>query len=204
MAIDIQELSTFESYTHTTPDADTRAKSRLLSQFSDSIVLNAILTALTTEIQTFLDACSQVINLRQPGGCSLGRLDILGNILDQPRKLVDGTDLTDNQYKSMLYALSIKNRSRFCSVPEIQRYTKLLFGDSVSFEMVGPMEANISVPSGSPTDMEVFLTAKWTDKRVDNKFYMNYPATLRINGLDNLRFTPDDADRCADIGIGEV
>lgn len=73
----------FESYSI---DSVERMKSRLLSQFANSSVLNQTLQAIGIELQDFHDAAIDVYNKRQLSLASGEQLDIIGDIVGQGRE----------------------------------------------------------------------------------------------------------------------
>lgn len=79
----------FDSVSIDTPEVTLRLKSRLLSQFKNSYVLNSVLEALGSEIQAFQEAVKKVIEERSPGQAYGEQLNALGRITGQSREIFD-------------------------------------------------------------------------------------------------------------------
>ena len=153
-----------------------RILSRNLSQFKDSPVFTAVLTAFAQEIQVFLDAAIGVISGRGCYEAETYALNIIGKLVGQKRTLVDydtydwftfddpasrfdespwwvytapltGTYQAGNEdFRQLIEGKILKNHTRYGSVPEIQDFILAAFGIPSDIELVDVMTVDIWVP----------------------------------------------------------
>ena len=145
-------------------DAQARAAGRLLWEFQSSPFLLSVLHALVSEIQTFIDACVQVQQLRMPADATGVNLDAIGRIVGQDRVLIDYSEINwfeadtincgvdqspvwcngaplynlgsanDTLYRILIQAKVYRNFIQYGSIPEIQEAVSEAFGVPVSFQ----------------------------------------------------------------------
>ena len=195
-----------------------QALSRILSQHYDKCVLRQFVAAFGDECQELYDACIDMQEMRTPFEAEGENLNALGRIVGEPRapwvydesgwtffdRQGQGADQTlvwciggpmgvsviveDSQYQMNIIVKAIKNHTLTSSVPELQDLIDVAFDQFVSFEKTGPNEVKIIVPASISMPRLVALTRAQDNMRVDNEFYMNYPATLDISQV--MMFAP--------------
>lgn len=89
-------------------------------------------------------------------------------------------DVDDEQYRVDVINKAIKNHTLVGSLQEVQSYIKRVTGLDVSFEKVGPNQVRLYVPSNISQTSLLRITRGFTDGRVDDGWYVPYPATLNI------------------------
>jgi len=154
----------FTDVSFSAEDIIARAESRLLKQFSSSIVLKSILAAMTTEIQALRDAATDVQSLRTPTKASGVNLEAIGRIVGQVRTVFDYGTLSwltpdtagytpdtamawvtgspvgtlelagDGIYRNLIEAKVLRNFTQYGSIPEIQAAIETAYGIRVSFQ----------------------------------------------------------------------
>lgn len=105
----------------------------------------------------------------------------------QGAPLVSNVPANDPQYRRMILAKIASNFARFGSMAEMSYLIEFAIGIKVSFRLVGPMEADIVVPSTISRSNVYLLTVSKNTPQVDHQYFFPYPATLRI---DRMTFAP--------------
>ena len=153
-----------------------RIISRALSQFKDSPVFCALLSAFADEIQEFMEAAIGVIQGRGCYEAETYALDIIGKLVGQTRTLVDydaydwftfdspssrfdespwwvytapvsGKYLAGNEdFRQLIEGKILKNHTKYGSIPEIQAFTQAAFGIPCDIELIDIMTVDIWVP----------------------------------------------------------
>lgn len=93
---------------------------------------------------------------------------------------------TDGQYRVLIESKIVKNQVKTCSVPEIQKYIKAIYGIESSVRTVGPLQVEIDVPSGTPSYIVTNLGSNITDARADNQYFVPISTGVRINAVNIL------------------
>lgn len=193
-----------------------KMRSRILSQFSNSIVMDQVLQCMAIELQELVDACVGTLQLRTLVDARGAQLDVIGRIVGQERILLDaagrawfGPDSVDpllrppddpgasawmypvslfgslpaddTQYLGLIMSKIFKNHVQSGSVPELQVFAKLLTGENISFETVGPLEANLIVRADCPAHIAALLMRVINgDMDCSVKYLLPVAATTRI------------------------
>ena len=187
-----------------------QALGRMLSQHYDKCVLRQFVAAFIDECQELYDACIDMQRMRTPYEAQEENLNGLGRIVGEPRTpwMYDesgwmffdrqgqsfdqvpmwciggplGTTVMvdDIQYRMNIIVKAIKNHTLTSSIPELLDLIQLAFGVDISFEKTGPNQVKLIVPASIFMTQLILLTKAHNNLRVDNEWYMNYPATLDI------------------------
>ena len=203
----------FEVIEELKQDLQKRARSRLLMQFKDSVVLRKVLEALVKEVQTFSDAVADVMYFRTPAQAFGEQLDGVGRIVGQAREgftydeniwfapdivgqNVDaafawvpggyllGTYLPDDEtYRRLIEAKVFRNFSRYGSVEEIQTMFNAAFGFPINFVRTDMMEVDVVVPEGLPDYALGVIVNFQNTAKVDQRGLLPWPATLSIRNV---------------------
>lgn len=206
-----------------------QALDRMLSQHYNKCVLRQFVAAFLDEAQEAYDAIIDMQEQRTVYAAEGENLDALGRIVGEDRApwayddsswlffdrqgqgwdqvamwclkgpLGQYTEVDDEQYRVNILAKAVKNHTLVGSIPEITNLVQYLLGTNASYEKTGPNECRIIVQDNISTTQLALLTRNYTDKRVDEGYYIPYPATLSFSGI--LMFAPgeffmfDRADR---------
>ena len=216
-----------------------QALGRMLSQHYDKCVLRQFAAAFAEECQELYAACLDLQKQRTPYYAEGENLDALGRIVGEPRSpwqyddsfylfydrhgqsfdqgivwcigapLGGNFTVDDLQYRTNIIVQAIKNHTLAASVPEIIDFMELALGTAASFEKTGPNEVKLIVPSNTSSAQLYRLIYTWSDGRVDDGYWMPYPATLSFSGavmfVPNNFFMFDVQDRGFDVtamGVG--
>lgn len=166
----------FEPITLEADDLAERMKGRILGQFKDSTVFMALIDALSSEIQAFLDAAINTMKGRCPYGAETYALDVIGRFVGQTRTLIDygaydwftfdttsttfdvspwwvhtapatGKYQASNEdFRKLIEGKVIKNHVKYGSIPEIQDFISATFEIPCDIEWVDVMQVDIWVP----------------------------------------------------------
>ena len=188
-----------------------RARSRMLYQFKNSVILDEFVQAITAEVQALYDAAVGVVTGRTIALAVGAQLDIIGalvgqkrlldnaslklwftpdllpNNLDQAPMWVAGAPLsgdllmTDDQYRLVILARIFRNEVQGASVPELRRYIFLLTGIKASFAVSGPLEVSLVFPVGTPLNLIRMLMTDYSDTRVENTYLIPFAVCTRLN-----------------------
>jgi hypothetical protein len=101
----------------------------------------------------------------------------------------------DETYRMRILARIACNFNKFSSVPELIHLIRFVTGYEVSFIVVGPMEAQIVVPSSAPNTIVNLLTQATTTTECDDIYAVPYSATLN---LSRALYVPDGKWFCSD------
>lgn len=197
----------------TAEDLQARASDRLLSQFNNSPVLKAVLSAIIAEVEQLTTAILQVIQLRSPADAVVEQLNTIGRIVGVIRgftnldngfwlisdRLSSTTDadkawvigapdsgvapMVDSLYASIISAKVVRNFSQFASMADIQDVVKEAFGINIGFQIDGILEATILVPAGTPQYIIDYIGTIAVNSRIDAVQNLPIPATVKINGI---------------------
>lgn len=210
-----------------------QALNRMLSQHYDKCVLRQFVAAIIDEAQRAYDAIIDMQEQRIVYNAEGENLNALGRIVGEDRKPWTYDDSTwlffdrqgqgydqvvmwcinaplgryveveDQQYRINIIAKAIKNHTLVASIPEITYLINYLFDINVSYEKTGPNEVRIIVPDNISTTQLRLLTQSYTDNRVDESYYIPYPATLSFSEVLMFGATGyfmfDRDNRCFDV-----
>lgn len=193
---------------------------RMLSQFFDKCVLRQFFAVFLQEAQELYDACIDMQEARTLYAAEGEILDALGRIVGQDRGLWQYDDFSwfffdrqgqgfdqvpmwclyaptsirqesdDNIYKQNIIGKIHKNHTLTGSLPEVQARVSEVMDAGISFEKVGPNRVKIIAPSTLSTTQLQLLLLSYTDRRVDDGYYLPYPVTLDFDGL--MIYVPGD------------
>ena len=185
-----------------------QAVERLLSQHHCACALKQLVLAFTGEAQCLYDALIDLQEQRTLYKAEGETLSAIGRIVGAERaayqydetrwmfadKEAQGPDAASawcryspfgvfvpsdaSTYKLNVLSRIVKNHALCASVPELQSLIHMITDEYVSFEKTGPMEITILVPGGLSPEAWYLLTQAYSDRRVDTRFLLPYPATL--------------------------
>lgn len=189
------------------------AQTRVLYQFQNSQVLNALVRSLANQNQDLYDTVLGVLRGVQLANAVGDALDIIGRIVGQPRILlnaaekawftpddtlgtVDGApawvtgaplfgDLPadDFEFRRLIVSKIFKNQVKGSTMPELLTFAKFLTGRNVSFVRTGPKQLGVVVPADMPYNDVLNLLRVTDDKTADRKYLLPVSATTEINFL---------------------
>lgn len=190
-------------------DLTEKTLDRLLYQFQNSLVLIEINTSLAEMEQITFDAAIDTLRFRTIAQAVGVNLDIIGDIVGQPRILLNAEtkswltpdtglrpdavpvivtnaalfgDLPagDTEFRRLILSKIFKNHVKAGSVAEIIQFAKLLTGEDVSLVRVGPMDLDLIVPTTMKPNDVATLVSVGDDKTADRKYLMPLPVTARL------------------------
>lgn len=191
-------------------DLQTRAFQRILLQFHRSPVLLQVLWAFVSEVQALSDAIVDVIKYRSLYYAQGVNQEILGRLVGQPKvgwELVelpiltvtgepiveqDGvteviigveqavTNITDDEYQTLLLLKTFTNFAQFGSVNEVVSAISTATGVTVQLQRTGPAQITVTVPAGTDQSTIDFILRKFSNINCDNIFLFPYPAGAEI------------------------
>lgn len=197
-----------------------QALSRMLSQHYDKCVLRQFVAAFIEECNELYDACIELQKQRTLFYAAGENLNALGRIVGEQRtpwsydesswfffdrqgqsydqanmwclysNVGVSVPVQDPQYRSNIAIKAVKNHTLTSSIPELHYLIDLSFGVSVTFEKTGPNQVRLIVPASISMTQLILLSKANDDEQVDNRFYMNYPATLDISEV--IMFAPEN------------
>lgn len=136
-----------------------QAKSRVITQYREATRLLAELTVLVGIVQEIENALIVVKGLDDYLNPAVGgvNLDVTGEIVGQPRRLSNGTDVTDTLYRTLITA-RIGLNSTTSSSPDVLVAIALVLGISsgIIYRDWGVMSIGYQIPR-APTSDEVAL-----------------------------------------------
>lgn len=204
-----------------------QALSRLLDQHADKPLLRRFVATLLLEVQDLYDALIDLQEGRTLYAAEDENLNALGRIVGEPRTPYQYDDshwlfadrtaqspdsaaawcvnapfaaflpVDDSQYKMNILSRIIKNHTLAASVPELERLTRLLTGQYISYDKTGPMQVSVLAPANLSATALNLLSRAQSSRRADDVFQLPYPATLWFDGV--MTYVPD-AFFCADRG----
>lgn len=191
-------------------DLITQELDRMLGQHYDKCVLRQFVAVFIRACQELYDACIELQRMRTAFDATEYNLDALGRIVGEDRALWEYNDegwfyfdrqgqsfeqqpmwclhgplettwlADDTIYRTNIILKAIRNHTLTSSIPELDEIISLVFTNQVSFEKTGPNEVALIVPSDVSMTQLKQLTVSSTDEQVDNRWFMNYPATLDV------------------------
>jgi hypothetical protein len=90
---------------------------------------------------------------------------------------------TDAQYAMQVLGRIKNNMCRFASVPELSAMVWEVFSLKATFTISGPMQIDVTVAAPAPP-YALYRLQQWADtSQVQERWYMPYPATIKINSV---------------------
>lgn len=192
---------------------ETLAGDRLLSQFNQTVVLKALIKAFADEAQELFDTIIELLKLRTIYDGRDYYLDAIGRIVGQPRENISldlssfftpdevglgadkglawvtggggGTGVpADSDYKTQILGRILSNMNKTSSVPYLQYAIKAVLGLDVSFNQTDMMEVEIKAYRELSPFERGFLMLLHSANIAEKSYYLPYPATLKITGID--------------------
>ena len=190
-----------------------RAISRTLKQFRQSPVLLSILAVLAGEIQKLEDAICNVMYLRTPAQARGVNLEVLNRIVGQTTGFVNLTTLSwftpdvegDSVDQAPIWCINapdsgsipvegdfsktylegkiFRNMLKYCSVPEIQQFAKLMFEIDVSVVLTGPMNVTVVVADHVSNNTLSMMKSVTNVKNCESVYFLPVPAGFVLNVL---------------------
>lgn len=187
------------------------ARDRILYQFKNSPVLDQILQVISIMNQNLYDEFVNMLKQRSVADATGVNLDIIGDIVGQPRGLTSASikiwftpdseiakfdnsliwvknaaesgneKMTDEDYRKIIVSKIIKNHQQLCSIPELKRYAQLLTGYEISFRKTGVFKIALVVPKDMPASFLYLLMSKKSDKKIDNYYVLPIPAGVELD-----------------------
>ena len=225
MSVDFSELN---------QDLQTRAASRLLTQFKRSPVLLQLLHALVAEVQALSDAIVDVIKYRSLEFAQGVTQDTLGRIVGAQRKgwetsqvrritedgalrdVEGGTardavreyslpNLSDPDYLQILKLRIACNFTQSGSIPELTSVIKEIVGITAVVQYAGPGAIDLVVSPDTPAATVSLLLRKNSTERGDDIFIFPYPATTQVRvTYNNYRLTENGVQRIAEDATARI
>lgn len=168
---------------------------RLLTQFSNSPVINQIVSAYAAQYQELYDAIIDLQEQRTLYNVKGVNADTIGRIVGRARQMsyANGTNLIadDATYSDMLLFQTLKNFCKFSSIPEIQSFFLATFGYNVSFVPQGIMQAFMYCEIGSSTTLAFAINTLTDSNELQAPTIAPFPATMVIASYSELEVLID-------------
>jgi hypothetical protein len=131
-------------------DHDAQAQSRVISQYRNSTNLKGTISDLVAPFQALENCLVTIPQLDDPAVATGVNLDVTGELVGQIRTLADGTIYNDADYRILIGARILRNRS-IGSSPEFLDFLVFVFGATpFRFFDLGGMSVGIEIGSGAP------------------------------------------------------
>lgn len=188
-----------------------RGRSRLLSQFFNSSVLNQLLDSISAECDELYTAGEQVLSQRTIAEAGGVNLDVLGDIVGQPRTLanageqawltpdlsakspdrgfawIDGVPVyglrtaDDQEYRQIILAKIFKNHICGASTPEVRYFAKVLMGFNISFVKTGLLKVALAVPDSIVGQDLSLLLSIIRNEQIDYSYFLPIPPAVELD-----------------------
>ena len=120
-------------------------KEHLIAQFNRKPVLYAILDALGAELDKIEEAATRVKNCRYLDTSVGAQLDGIGRIVDEARRMSDGSDLDDTLYRKILKAKILKDTSPGTPEDTITALKTIFPGDKITLSEIGNAKMSVAI-----------------------------------------------------------
>lgn len=120
-------------------------KEHLIAQFDKKPVLYAILDALGAELDEIEEATTRVKNCRYLDTSIGEQLDGLGKVVDEARRMSDGSDLDDTLYRKIIKAKILKDTSPGTPEDTITALKTIFPGDKVTLSEIGNAKMSVAI-----------------------------------------------------------
>lgn len=120
-------------------------KEHLIAQFNRKPVLYAILDALGAELDEIEEAATRVKNCRYLDTSVGAQLDGIGRIVDEARRMSDGSDLDDTLYRKILKAKILKDTSPGTPEDTITALKTIFPDDKVTLSEIGNAKMSVAI-----------------------------------------------------------
>lgn len=120
-------------------------KEHLIAQFNRKPVLYAILDALGAELDKIEEAATRVKNCRYLDTSVGAQLDGIGRIVDEARRMSDGSDLDDTLYRKILKAKILKDTSPGTPEDTITALKTIFPDDKVTLSEIGNAKMSVAI-----------------------------------------------------------
>lgn len=120
-------------------------KEHLIAQFDRKPVLYAILDALGAELDEIEEAATRVKNCRYLDTSVGAQLDGIGRIVDEARRMSDGSDLDDTLYRKILKAKILKDTSPGTPEDTITALKTIFPDDKVTLSEIGNAKMSVAI-----------------------------------------------------------
>lgn len=117
----------------------------LIAQFNRKPVLYAILDALGAELDKIEEAATRVKNCRYLDTSVGAQLDGIGRIVDEARRMSDGSDLDDTLYRKILKAKILKDTSPGTPEDTITALKTIFPDDKVTLSEIGNAKMSVAI-----------------------------------------------------------
>lgn len=120
-------------------------KEHLIAQFNRKPVLYAILDALGAELDEIEEAATRVKNCRYLDTSVGAQLDGIGRIVDEARRMSDGSDLDDTLYRKILKAKILKDTSPGTPEDTITAFKTIFPDDKITLSEIGNAKMSVAI-----------------------------------------------------------
>lgn len=120
-------------------------KEHLIAQFDKKPVLYAILDALGAELDEIEEATTRVKNCRYLDTSIGEQLDGLGKVVDEARRMSDGSDLDDTLYRKIIKAKILKDTSPGTPEDTITALKTIFPGDKITLSEIGNAKMSVAI-----------------------------------------------------------
>lgn len=120
-------------------------KEHLIAQFDKKPVLYAILDALGAELDEIEEATTRVKNCRYLDTSIGEQLDGLGKVVDEARRMSDGSDLDDTLYRKIIKAKILKDTSPGTPEDTITALKTIFPSDKITLSEIGNAKMSVAI-----------------------------------------------------------